>query len=50
MDEIVELELINLASVQTGEALADVLKQRPQLFPVIRRDGRLRLPPFRLVP
>ena len=38
MDEVVELELVDRAGVEVGEAIANVLKQRPQLGLVVGGD------------
>jgi hypothetical protein len=38
VNEVVELELIDLAGVELGKARANVLEEDPELFLVIGRD------------
>ena len=45
MDQVVELEWVDLSSVQSREAVAHVLEQREQLLFVIRADELSGLPP-----
>jgi hypothetical protein len=49
MDEIVQLEFVDLARIELGEAVLDVLEQRSQMFLVVGADYGQRLPPLRPV-
>lgn len=49
VDEVIELEFIELAGIELGEPVANVLEQRPKLFLVVGADDRTRLPSLRLL-
>ncbi|HWH35461.1 MAG TPA: hypothetical protein VNT56_09120 [Acidimicrobiales bacterium] len=48
MDEVIEFDLIDLAGVELGEAVADVLKECSELLLVVGIENRARLAPLRL--
>ncbi len=49
MDQVVQLELIDVTSIEPCEAIAHVREERPQLTPVIVGDEFSRGSPIRLV-
>lgn len=48
VDEVIEFDLIDLAGVELGEAVADVLKECSELLLVVGIENRARLAPLRL--
>jgi hypothetical protein len=49
MNQVVEVKLVDLTGIQLGEAVADVLQQRPQLLLVVGADEFTRRSALRLL-